>query len=273
MIAFPSIALPGPAYRRSYFAHELARLVSVFPSLLAQLAPDVYRALKDKSAMGCYGSLLRYIDANLFPIFDTWILDVIEDLEIDPASEAEGFGIPVHVLGLDDEDLVYNIGSPSITLAYYLCWTSSYSGRPALDTLAALEKFPEVRRQYQELFTVKHFHKPPRGRRWTPPWDALKLLCDYSQNGTGYRWLDYSHIMVEEVGGYPPWHIDEIRALAREWKRTQPVWERLKAIIEHVDARPTERLPLLGGALCGEKQARLQISQPEHSKTLAEALA
>lgn len=270
-IAFPPVTLPETAYRRSYFTGELLRLANVFADLLVRLAPRTYRSLSDKSPRSCYGALLDYLGDELFPVFypfldeDWWDNREGEDVaEMGYGYEAEAFGIPVEVFGLDEEDIMY-VGSPALALAAYLCYPygSINEHRPVIDDFTALKRFPELRKQYAGLFTVGHFDKAPRGRLWTPPWNALGLLSGYAQNNTGYRWLDYSHTSISEGGGYPPWALAEVRALAQEWKRIRPAFERLKALIAYIDERPNDRLPLLAGALCGEPQARLQISQPE----------
>lgn len=144
---FPAILLPEVAIRRSYFTGELLRLANVFVDLLARLAPGVYRALADKSARGCYGALLDTLGDSLFPVFypffdEDWDTPVQEDIgEMGYGSEAEAFGIPVEVFGLDEDDVFYG-GLPAIALASYLCYSYNLEHRPALDDFAALKKFP-----------------------------------------------------------------------------------------------------------------------------------
>jgi hypothetical protein len=76
---------------------------------------------------------------------------------------------------------------------------------------------------------------------------------------TGLIFLDYSHLDVAEGGGqYPPWTVGEIRALAREWKKAEPIWKRVKTLIDYIDARPGERLVQLAGIICGDREARIE---------------
>jgi len=71
----------------------------------------------------------------------------------------------------------------------------------------------------------------------------------------------------EEDGyGYPQWDIDEIWSLAQMWTQAQPVWKRIKRLVDYVDAKPAVRAPLLAGALCGDEDTRQRLSRPKPTR-------
>lgn len=282
---FAAIALPGPAYRRSFFADAFLRQTSTFVRLLCQLAPDRYRSLRDKSPLSVYDELLDYC-GTLFPVFEP-NLDYVFELDegahanMAEAEAAEEFGVPVKLQGINDDDVLYG-SSP--TFCFIALLSSRSSKRGAVENLSAIGKsFMGIRalRPFfdREIHRSKSGEKalgalPPHGRAWAGRWQSITELVNYVWHQTGYVLLDATNQeMAEYDETYGPWDIDHIRYYAKSWKESKPMLDRITAFQRWLDERPAERLPLLAAAITGDKAVRQQLSQPKKkSKRLIEVL-
>lgn len=274
---FAAIALPGPAYRRSFFADAILRQTSTFVRLLCQLAPMRYARLQDKSPISVYWELIAYCN-TLFPTFDLALEaedwgEGAEGEDYDEASAAEEFGIPIDLCGPDDYELAQG-SSPSLGYIAYLVETDANDG----DRLPLENMSDGMGEAWRHIRALKPFHaRPvksyhaPHGRQWAGDWQALTELVEYVQHKTGHLFLDNSNQEIAEMGeSYAPWDIEHIRWYAQEWKRAQPVMQRIDALQKWIDGYPSERLPLLAAAITGDEEVRRQLSRPKKSKQLVD---
>jgi hypothetical protein len=261
-VTAPALAptlMPAPAYRRSWLAGALRERAGygLFKTLLKQLAPGIYARLADRSWARCYVALLRHLE-TLFPVYDLWSDDDDEMVEIIlRGDEGPWEGIPVYVMGVDIEELP---DSPALLR----CMAEAY-----YDPVAFMHDTPL--HDYVENGTIpplggkpaRHSRliAPPRGRKWLEPWNHLPYLWLYATGQSGNPFLDYSNTYLQETR-LPDWHVDEIRELARLWKDAEPLLERMRILRDYIDERPRERLPLLDGAIRGDRQAVEQITYP-----------
>jgi hypothetical protein len=278
VIHFQAIALPGLAYRRSYFAEAILRQTSTFVRLLCQLAPDRYARLQDKSPMSVYWELLNCC-GTLFPTFEPDFDDYFDEgsepeTEYDIAAEAEQFGIPLDLQGVNDDDLVTG-SSPTLCFIAYL---SDIGPRTSVKELGegTGESFRHI--ETLEPFFDRELEsfncaQPPRGREWAGDWRNITDLVNYVQHNTDLMLIDNSDQLMWESGeGYGPWNMEHIRYYTECWKAAEPVFDRITALRKWIDARPENRLPLLAAAITGDKFIRRQLSQPKKSKRLIEVL-
>jgi hypothetical protein len=255
------------AYRRTSQANQLRRRANLFAVLLAQLAPRRYEAVRNGDLFSTYSSLLEVVGKR-FPI---WIADYMMDELPDDEGELLGtlelMGIPISPLGICED----SGGSGSVTLDLLSYLLSDPAHRDPVDKLRDGDAWRYL--APLEPWFTQHLSNtlcaPPKGRQWAGRWQSLYMLVKYVNHDTNYQWLDISEFDMFE-GGNPPWSLDDIESLAQDWKQALPVWTPLKRLINWLDGRPAERLPLLCAALTGDEPVRRAISQPKRMKTLAE---
>jgi hypothetical protein len=269
VIRFDPIRLPA-TYRRSFIAGQLGLRCHTFNVLLAILAPDHYLALKDHNPFTVYTALFRHCE-TLFPIYEPeWFAD--EYVEDELLYVMEESGIPVRPYGVEDWDLEFG-PSPALSVVSYLL--EQPEQRVAVNRLDG-----GAGRAFKKLWTLEPFLtkqidpkmiNPPRGRKWSGRWAQIPMLVKYIQHDTRYQWLDVSVSECDEEYN-PPWTLDDIRFLARDWAKTAPVWKALHGFITWLDGAPGSRLPWLLLALTGDEKTRMKLSEPkrENGRTLAE---
>lgn len=279
----PPVAIPRNAPRRSWLADQLRRQSGPgrFAALLRELAPRTWTRLQGAPLKEIYLALLGHV-GTLFPVYDLVIEEYFDEEmleaggdETDVAQALLTQGIPVETFGRDYYDDYAPIqetesAARALCMAIYIrtseptdpiLWREFQALTPCADLLTPWLEAKPLRA------LSAGFAKPPYGRAWHKPWDALGDLFDHAHNATGFTFLDYSDLMMLE-GGYPPWDLETIRGLAREWQRAKPVWGRLNALQDHLDGDPKKQLPLLAGALLGDTATRQALTRPARTKTL-----
>ncbi len=262
---------PDAALLRSWVRDQLAEHLGwiTFGSLLKRLAPDVFAALPDRSKLSVYSALLHHL-ATLFPIMDSAFFGLDEIAEGDDSAYWYE-GIPVDPMGID----LWEGETDSLSLA--CCFVADNNelregGFEGLDGIFVNEQL----RPYADLLKVPFDIKPrylraPRGRRWIEPWQHVEKLFWYAINDTPWNWLNASDISLAESDSFPPWEVDEIRALAKSWQGAQPYLQDIEKIRAYIDDRPGERIPLLIGILRHEREALDEVTyRPRRQRTLAE---
>ena len=260
--------------RRTWLANEIWRVQreGTFTRLLRQLAPArLARCQGDVQAT--YQALLDYCE-TLFPTYvrDDWWWQEAAEMEgehYDFAASAIDEGIPVNVMGLSYEDVVYGHVPPALVLAFVLLDRDYGADKAPDDVVKLLPKAELAAILAQSDIAHANIH-PPRGRQWRAPWTALPELDVYVTHRTGCLLLDYSSLDVKDGMGNPPWNIDEIRGLAEDWKRGEPILEHVNALVDYI-GRDRSRLLDLGRAITGDSETRQRLSVPKRKgKTLAQ---
>lgn len=268
---FSPIVLPDTAYRKTCVARLLRKNTNFFANLLAQVAPRVYAATDARTAWDYYTALIVWCE-DRFPV---WTPDYLED-KIGTGEDAMdtlvSMGIPVETVGLIDEDM-FDFNSPTLNVVTYLL--HSPSERPYLDSSRLRNRNnldwtnqPFLRPFFDLEIDVTNFNAP-RGREWTGRYKSLPHLCQYIYHDTGNQWLDLCSYDLDE-GGNPPWTVDDINFLIKDWAAAKKIWKPLTELITWLDAEPNGRIPIVLGALTGDQAVRREISHPKRSKTLAE---
>lgn len=270
-VRFTPITLPDTAFRKSCIARLFRKRANLFAQLLAQVAPRVYEATADRTGWDYYKALLAWCDVR-FPI---WEPDYLED-EIGAGEDAMDIltemGIPVSPVGLIDEEM-FDFTSATLNVVTYLL--HPMRERPDLGSSRLWNRtrddwtnLPFLRPFSEIEIDVSNFNAP-RGRQWMGRYKSLPHLIQYIYHDTGNQLLDLCSYDLDE-GGNPPWSIDDINFLIKDWAEALKIWKPLTALIEWLDAEPNGRIPIVLGALAGDQAVRREISRPKHAKTLAE---
>jgi hypothetical protein len=274
---FTPITLPKTAVRRSWLLNRADERINLFARLLAKLDPT--RTINHvHGKMSAYFALLDYL-GTLFPVFESEF-EIYEDEGENPVFVAIQMGIPADVRGRTYEDRFEQRTWAALSAIEWFRSSSEERRRPNsyesnLNDYPALKPIQRHLEEFRYSELVASALKPGRGREWIEPWNGLLDLVEYVDSNTGIFWLDVSHMDIDESGGsYPMWSIGEIRALAREWKKAEVVWERIKRLADYIDANPANRVWLLLAVLSGLPDAREEVTRYKPSarkpKTLAE---
>ncbi len=272
MIAARPIAVPR-ALRPSWLSERLSELagMAMFGTLLVQLAPRTYAGMRDKTPLGCFVALCNHLD-TLFPVNSYGVEVAAEGVLMGDSTLQDIFawGIPVDVHGFDDGR---DYGDPPSSPADCVCLcfgspsnfqqdsTTDYAVYSTLDDYREGLPAPRV--------VDPRKLKPPRGRKWLPPWDGLLDLFAYVHHATGYDMLDLTgDDLAEMAAEMPPWNLDEIKSLAKSWAECKAILDRAEKLRQYIDAQPEERLPLLAGALAGDREALREITLAKSPKRL-----
>jgi len=283
-LAFPVpnlAALPRElAYRPTALAERLMEKAGLltFGSLLRRIALPVYDALADKSPFACYVALLRHIETHLFPIYEVdegWFeMSALEG--DDPIGILEQDGIPIQLMGVDPWSEGPNaIESPAV--AACLCfrsWDRCYQDMTpeTFECLAHIRDEPPLTTPFPVVAVASV--KPPRGRKWIEPWDKLRDLYAYCHAATGSIFLDNATSAHYDGAENPPWNVDEIEGLARDWKSAHPIVRRINEMRDYIDERPLERVPLMVRVLSRDREALREITLPvRREKMLCDVFA
>lgn len=269
---FSPIVLPDTAYRKTCVARLLRKKTNFFANLLAQVAPRIYAATDARTDWDYYAALLAWCE-DRFPV---WTPDYLQE-EIGVGEDATQMlihmGIPVEPIGLPDEDM-FDFNSTTLNVVTYLL--HSRAERPDFDSTTFRvrvrhddwTKQPFLRTFSESEIDVANFNAT-RGREWTGRYKSLPRLLEYIYHDTGNQWLDYCTYDLDE-GGNPPWSVDDINFLTKDWTAAKKIWKPLSDLIQWLDAEPNGRIPIVLGALTGDQAVRREISHPKRSKTLGE---
>lgn len=276
------IRLPATSYRRSFFARRLNEMTG-FGALLRALSPRRFAAVSDKSLVGYYVALVNYL-GTLFPINDYAVMYAVEMYyegdyyegeygEGEYSDEAalcehlEHSGIPADLFGVElDYSGPESMTSPALALCRCFPrqtktsiikepWTYKHYevfDKHILRVLPPQDSLPAI--------SLRMVCRPPRGREWQGVWKGLPEMVAYAYNRTGNCFLDYPPQVLFEGGG-PAWDVDEIKALAKLWKQAKLMWRRIDALIQYIDQKPVERLPLLARVLMRDREIIDQITR------------
>ena len=272
---FQPIALPPTAVRCSWMLHQADLHCNRFARLLVKLDPKWPIEYKH-GKLSAYYALIEYLSTQ-FPVFAQMFEDQGDGSEFDALYEAEEYGIPVDLYGRD-----YDMRDGDEAHAAYAAveWFASedrlrgndhYSAK--ISYYPALNKIAQALRGFEALHYDNTAINLTRDRTWSGLWVGLPDLVQYCLCQTDLFFLDYSHLDVLESGGFfPRWSLGEIKALAKEWKKTEPVWKRIAALAAMIDAQPEHYVPLMLRVLSGDAAARQLITERKQKtgKTLAE---
>jgi hypothetical protein len=272
---FAPIVLPNTAIRCSWMLRQADLHCNRFARLLAKLDPKWPIEYKHGN-LSAYYALIKYLSTQ-FPVFEQVFEDSYDRSEFDALYEAEEYGIPVDFYGRD-----YDMRDGDAAHAAYAAveWFASedrlrdYNHYAAkISYYPALNKIAQALRGFDALHYDNNAINLTRDRTWSGLWVGLPDLVNYCLCSTGLYFLDYSHLDVLEGGGYyPRWSVGEIKALAKEWKKTEPVWKRIDALADMIDAKPEHYVPLMLRVLSGESDAKRLVTERKQKsgKTLAE---
>jgi len=272
-VKFSPIVLPDTAYRKTCVARLLRKKTNFFANLLAQVAPRIYAATDARTDWDYYAALLAWCE-DRFPV---WTPDYLQE-EIGVGEDATQMlihmGIPVEPIGLPDEDM-FGFNSTTLNVVTYLL--HSPSARPDINSATMRVRGNRPDDWTKQPFLIPFFDleidvanfNAPRGREWTGRYKSLPHLCQYIYHDTGNQWLDLCSYDLDE-GGNPPWSVDDINFLIKDWAEAKKIWKPLNELITWLDAEPNGRIPIVLGALTGDQAVRREISRPKRSQTLAE---
>jgi len=264
---FTPITLPPTAVRRSWLLQQADTRCNAFARLLAKLDPK-WPVEQAHGRLSAYYALLNYLDQRCFPVFFPEFEDWSDEPNYTPIDSAFELGIPVDVHGREFDD---RFGSHLIAYAaveWFFANKSDYEGSHARDfhNYPALNLLPIT--EFASRPLVADFHRLGRSWAWRAPWDGLRDLVDYCTASTGNSILDYSHMDINESGGYyPRWSLGEIRGLTAEWRHGQPKWDRIDRLASYIDEQPLARVPLMLRVLTGDADAKSEITFRKERKT------
>lgn len=72
------------------------------------------------------------------------------------------------------------------------------------------------------------------------PLDALPDLILMLDHNTGNAWLDVGELSLSEGGGYPQWSPDDVAWLAEEWRKAEPILDRIQRLLDWHNDVPEE---------------------------------
>ena len=72
------------------------------------------------------------------------------------------------------------------------------------------------------------------------PLDALPDLILMLDHNTGNVWLDVGELSLSEGGGYPQWNPDDVALLAEEWRKAEPILDRIHRLLDWQNDAPEE---------------------------------
>lgn len=260
-----TIKLPASAWRRTWLVSAARDFLPPvdFRALLREIAPARWRRMPagSRSMIGCYRELLRHLDAR-FPVDPMAFEHIEEGLSNYGDMSIWWDGIPIDVCGVEEED-DYHAPATAVCVAY-----SVASSGGILGGLGANEAMAPFAGQFAEWFRpgnreigVRTLESPGRGRSWVSPWDGLGALYAWATNNTGYGWLDASPLNMYETDDWPSWNADEIRAIDASWRECRPIYQRATRLQEHIDRNPNRNVPLLAGALRGDRDILRLLSR------------
>lgn len=277
-----AVRLPANAWRRTWLASAAREYLPPvdFRALLREIAPARWRRMPaaGRSMIDCYRELLRDLDAR-FPV-DPMAFENFEAGIVEPGFTTLWWdGVPIQPCGLPEED-DYSAPATAVCVAYAM--SSAGAAIPGLgiygerdrgenirSNLASTEALAPFAGELAGWFSQGNRHiengtlaSPGRGRRWISPWDGLQDLYDWATHSTGYGWLDASPLDIYEGDDWPAWNADEIRAIDASWRECQPAYQRAVLLQEHIDRDPNPNVPLLAGALRGDRDILSQLSRP-----------
>lgn len=227
--------------------------------LLVQLDPKRAQRVKRYAEFELGNSLLAAV-AELFPIAP------VDVYELEGLGELAFIGIPVSPMGFGSYTSHPALAIISTSLSEYSWVSDAPENFPALENCAYIQHgWPGPLPNTGEF----KLPRPPRGRAWKSAWAAFQSAVEYVSSQTGWQWLDYGG--DDELGDLPEWNMGEIRSLAADWKKCEPILDRITRFAKWVDADPI-RHSLLYDALAGERDALYAITEPRpgRAKTLAE---
>lgn len=258
------VLMPARAYRRTWIADRLDDMCGrgLFLAFLRQLTPAQAALVANATTNQQVFALLMHLNNHYFPIDDYVAASVqmaTDEGDLD-WEDVLMMGIPVEVYGFE-----YERDADSDDAMVFCALSQDYTIRS--EFVGVLEKY----NVHEYAGRVGRIPKLPRGRQWIEPWGDLGLMYEWINGATQNRWLDWNTEMLEQ-GGNPPWEMEEIRALAKDWKRSEPQVKRLTNFRRFLQTKPEVKIPLLAGALVGDKHALQRMTRPARVKTLAEVL-
>lgn len=290
-----AFAAPVPLYRPTWAARTLEQEADgwFFARLLRQVAPAAYATLPNQSGAKCFRALVEHCRAR-FPMVELNGKDVFEGWDgrvINICTAAREEGMLVDVRGFNQADY-YGGGSVLLSVLARLVFNTDDATNSVFWDIEFLVDPPEeadLERQLRdehvwsdELMAVltrrldRGFRKAPRGRAWLAPWNGLTDLMAWLTHSTGSLFLDYGDDDFAESGEWPAWDAEEIAALASDWKRYAPMWDRILALAQYLlepkAADRAQRLLLMAKLLTGDQAARRLCSEPKPARrrTLAD---
>ena len=267
--AIRAIKLPDNAWRRSWLASVAREMTPPvdFRALLRDVAPARWRSMPagNRSMVGCYQELLRHLEQR-FPI-DMGVYDQLS-FGMEGSEMWWWDGVPIGPMGLDEDSILDSTPAIAVCHVYSIAAIKKYDSRHVWDALGALNSMAPFSAQFGAWFArdnreivPKTLRTPGRGRRWIGPWDGLPDLYAWVTHETGWGWLDTTYLDICESGAYPVWDADEIRDIDASWRVCRPIHQRIMRLVTHVDRDPARNVPLLAGALRGDRDVLIQLSR------------
>jgi hypothetical protein len=255
--------------RKSWLIQQADIRCNWFARLLARLDPK-WPVAQQMGRLSAYYALLRYLDEHCFPVFYPEFEDWGDGPDFSPLDAAWEMGIPVDVCGREYDDRFGSHHAAYSAVEWFFANKSGYEGShgQSLNNFPALKMLPIADLARQPLNAS--FDRLGRGWQWRAPWEGLRDLVNYCTAATGHSILDYSHMDINESGGYyPRWSLGEIRAITAEWRRAKPKWERIMRLADYIDEQPLSRVPLMLRVLTGDADARASLSERKPARPRA----
>ena len=169
--------------------------------------------------------------STLFPVHDE-IWDV--DLEV---VEWRLWEIPLIPMGFDEwYDGWDDLKEPSPYLLHM-----RYSRRDD-DTSSKRDEFADLYPDHQtpRYLEPHRLVETLRQMELAEPLDALPDLILMLDHNTGNAWLDVGELSLSEGGGYPQWNPDDVAWLAEEWRKAEPILDRIQRLLDLQNNTPEE---------------------------------
>ena len=169
--------------------------------------------------------------STLFPVHDE-IWDV--DLEV---VEWRLWEIPLIPMGFDEwYDGWDDLKEPSpylLHMRYSRCDDDTASERDEFADLYPDHQTPRYLEPHRLVETLRQMEL-------AEPLDALPDLILMLDHNTGNAWLDVGELSLSEGGGYPQWNPDDVAWLAEEWRKAEPILDRIQRLLDWQNNTPEE---------------------------------
>lgn len=168
---------------------------------------------------------------SLFPVHDD-IWDI--DLEV---AEWRLYEIPVIPMGYDEwYDGWDDLKEPAPYLLHLRYSQHQEEHSPFRDDFTDL--YPD--HQLSSYLEAHRLVETLRQMELPEPLNALPDLILMLDHNTGNAWLDVGELSLAEGGGYPQWNADDVAWLAEEWRKAQPILDRIHQLLDWQNGSPDE---------------------------------
>lgn len=201
----------------------------VFPDYPEWLTEEAVDWESEEDVTAAVERFLQRVN-TLFPVHDE-IWDI--DLEVAEWRLSE---IPVIPMGVDEWydgwDDLQEPASYLLHLRHSRC-DDGDSDRDEFAELYPDHQLPKYLEAHRLVETLRQMELPES-------LNALPDLILMLDHNTGNAWLDVGELSLAEGGGYPQWNAEDVTWLAEEWRKAQPILDRIHQLLDWHNESPDE---------------------------------